>query len=133
MEQQSLSRSNQSSYEAERGLLDLSVALSTRDITAGNQFALFVLVKNPFNKPVWIRRVHVSLPSELTLADPKALSKKNNKNHRLGRKKVVDELEKQKNEQTIKEEQKKEAKEKENELVFKFNSLNQKMIKLYQN
>lgn len=55
----------------ERGLLDLSVALSTRDITAGNQFALFVIVKNPFDKPVWIRRVHVSLPSELKLAQPK--------------------------------------------------------------
>lgn len=52
----------------ERGLLDLSVALSTRNITAGKQFAIFVLVKNPFDKPVWVRQVHVSLPSELKLA-----------------------------------------------------------------
>lgn len=59
-----------SSALVERGLLDISVELSTRDITAGNQFALFVLVKNPFDKPVWIRRVHVSLPSELKLAIP---------------------------------------------------------------
>lgn len=55
----------------ERGLLDLSVTLSTRDLTAGNQFAIFVLVKNPFDKPVWIRQVHVSLPSELRLASAK--------------------------------------------------------------
>jgi hypothetical protein len=52
----------------ERGLLDLSVELSTREITAGHQFAIFVLVKNPFTSPVWIDRVHVSLPSELKLA-----------------------------------------------------------------
>lgn len=51
-----------------RGLLELSVELSTRDITAGNQFSLFVLVKNPFDKPVWIRKVHVSLPSEIQLS-----------------------------------------------------------------
>ena len=53
---------------SDRGLLDISVELSSRDITAGKQFALFVLVKNPFDKVVWIRRVHVSLPSELRLA-----------------------------------------------------------------
>jgi hypothetical protein len=52
----------------ERGLLDLSVTLSTRNITAGKQFAIFVLIKNPFDKPVWVRQVHVSLPSELKLA-----------------------------------------------------------------
>ena len=59
----------------EQGLLDLSVELSTRDITAGNEFALFVLVKNPFNRPVWIREVNVSLPSELRLADEDKLKK----------------------------------------------------------
>ena len=52
----------------ERGLLDLSIQLSTRNITAGNEFALFVLATNPFDKPVWIREVNVSLPSELKLA-----------------------------------------------------------------
>ncbi|MCP4104766.1 MAG: hypothetical protein GY749_04395 [Desulfobacteraceae bacterium] len=51
------------------GLLDLSVELSTRDIMAGNDFTLYVLIKNPFSKPVWIRRVHVNLPSELKLAE----------------------------------------------------------------
>jgi hypothetical protein len=44
---------------AERGLLDLSVELSTRDIRAGNHFAIFVIVKNPFDKPVWLRPVRV--------------------------------------------------------------------------
>jgi hypothetical protein len=52
----------------ERGLLDLTVRLSAREITAGKPFAVFVLVKNPFSRPVWIERVHVSLPSGLLLA-----------------------------------------------------------------
>ena len=66
----------------ERGLLDLSVALSTRNITAGKQFAIFVLVKNPFDKPVWVRQVHVSLPSELILAGTESIKrqKRNEKN-----------------------------------------------------
>jgi hypothetical protein len=49
-------------------MLDLSVELSTRDIMAGSDFTLFVLVKNPFAVPVWIRRVQVSLPGELSRA-----------------------------------------------------------------
>lgn len=53
--------------DTDRGLLDLSVELSTRDIMAANEFTLFVLVKNPFTKPVWVERVHVNLPSELAL------------------------------------------------------------------
>ncbi|MEY3304938.1 MAG: hypothetical protein ACK5C4_04195 [Pseudanabaena sp.] len=68
----------------ERGLLDLSVAMSTRNITAGKQFAIFVLVKNPFDKPVWVRQVHVSLPSELKLAgsEEKRRQKDNEKDDR---------------------------------------------------
>ncbi len=54
---------------SEQGLLDLSVELSTGDVTAGNEFAIFVLVKNPFSKPVWISEVNVSLPSELKRVD----------------------------------------------------------------
>jgi hypothetical protein len=53
----------------EQGLLDLNVELSTKDITAGNEFAIFVLVKNPFSKPIWIREVNVSLPSELKIIE----------------------------------------------------------------
>lgn len=52
----------------ERGLLDLSVALSTRDITAGKDFALFVLIRNPFEREAWIRQVDVSLPDELKVS-----------------------------------------------------------------
>ena len=57
----------------DQGLLDLSVELSTRDITAGNEFALFVLVKSPFSSPVWIYEVNVILPSELKLADEETI------------------------------------------------------------
>lgn len=53
----------------DRGLLDLAVALSTRDITAGKQFTVFVIIKNPFNKQAWMRQVDVSLPSELKIAE----------------------------------------------------------------
>lgn len=60
----------------ERGLLDLSVQLSNRNITAGNEFALFVLATNPFDKPVWIREVNVSLPSELRLANEQEVEEK---------------------------------------------------------
>jgi hypothetical protein len=58
----------QMSDSADKGLLDLSVELSMRDIMAGNEFAIFVMVKNPFTKPIWIHKVHVSLPSEIVLA-----------------------------------------------------------------
>ena len=61
---------------SEQGLLDLSVELSTGDVTAGNEFAIFVLVKNPFAKPVWIQEVNVSLPSELKRVDDKELQEK---------------------------------------------------------
>jgi hypothetical protein len=57
----------------DRGHLDLAVELSTRDVTAGEQFTVFVVVRNPFAKPVWIHKVHVSLPSELYLAERKAI------------------------------------------------------------
>lgn len=60
---------NHNENSSEQGLLDLSVELSTSDVTAGNEFAIFVLVKNPFSKPVWVREVNVSLPSELKRVD----------------------------------------------------------------
>jgi septal ring factor EnvC (AmiA/AmiB activator) len=61
---------------SEQGLLDLTVELSTSDVTAGNEFAIFVLVKNPFSKPVWIREVNVSLPSELIRVDAEKIQEK---------------------------------------------------------
>lgn len=59
----------QANSNSEQGLLDLAVELSASDVTAGNEFAIFVLVKNPFSKPVWVREVNVSLPSELMRID----------------------------------------------------------------
>lgn len=56
-----------SDQENFRGLLDLDVELSTQDVMAGQEFSMYVLVKNPFDKPIWIRRVHVSVPSEIDL------------------------------------------------------------------
>jgi hypothetical protein len=57
--------------DPDRGLLDLSVEFSTREIKAEKEFTLYVKVRNPFSKPVWVERVHVNLPSELALAaDP---------------------------------------------------------------
>jgi hypothetical protein len=83
----------------DRGLLDISVELSMRDIMAGNDFALFVFVKNPFTRPIWIRRVHVSLPSELRLANEQKIlkevekSKKQQKELEEKRKESIKELE----------------------------------------
>lgn len=59
-----------------QGLLDLSVELSTVDITAGKEFTIFVLVKNPFSKPVWIQEVNVSLPSELKRLDDQEIQQR---------------------------------------------------------
>jgi hypothetical protein len=73
---------------AERGLLDLSVELSTGDIRAGNHFAIFVIIKNPFDKPVWLYPARVSLPIELELTSEDELKKV---------RKVIRESEKQQN------------------------------------
>lgn len=87
--------------EMDRGLLDISVALSTRNITAGDQFALFVLVKNPFDKPVWIHRVHVSLPSELKLAGAKKIQKSRDEVEEFERVRKRQEAERRKLEEKI--------------------------------
>lgn len=67
---------NDSQNDVEQGLLDLAVELSTSDVTAGNEFAIFVLVKNPFGKPVWVREVNVSLPSELKRVEDQGIRAK---------------------------------------------------------
>ncbi|MEO1668896.1 MAG: hypothetical protein AAFU54_29975 [Chloroflexota bacterium] len=51
-----------------RGLLDISVELSVPDIFSGDEFTVFVLIKNPFDRPVWVQRVSVSLPDAIRLA-----------------------------------------------------------------
>lgn len=61
---------------SKQGLLDIRVELSTLSITAGNQFSLFVLVTNPFDSPVWVQNIEVSLPSELALSIGKDMQKK---------------------------------------------------------
>ena len=53
--------------ETGQGLLDISVELSTTDLVAGNEFSIYVLLKNPYNSPIWIRNVTVSIPSEIEL------------------------------------------------------------------
>ncbi len=55
------------SIEARQGLLDIAVELSTSDLIAGYEFSVYVLVKNPYDLPVWIRSVTVSVPSEIEL------------------------------------------------------------------
>lgn len=49
------------------GLLDISVEFSTEHIVAGKEFALYVLVKNPYQVPVWIQSVSVNVPSDIDL------------------------------------------------------------------
>jgi len=49
----------------EQGLLDMKVETSSSYIIAGKQFSLFLLIKNPFNRPIWISNADVILPSEL--------------------------------------------------------------------
>lgn len=53
--------------EIGQGLLDISVELSTPDLIAGNEFSIYVLLKNPYTVPVLIRNVTVSIPSEIQL------------------------------------------------------------------
>ncbi len=53
-----------------RGLLDLTVTLSTPDPTAGNDFSVYLLITNPFDTPIWIEHVKVSLPSEIIRLEP---------------------------------------------------------------
>lgn len=54
--------------ERARGLLDIEVELSVPDIFAGDEFTVFVLIKNPFDRPVWVQRVSVSLPDAIRLS-----------------------------------------------------------------
>ncbi|MEO1664727.1 MAG: hypothetical protein AAFU54_08820 [Chloroflexota bacterium] len=47
------------------GLLDLSVELSSPEIYSGEEFTVYLKIKNPFDKPIWIKEVSVSLPSKM--------------------------------------------------------------------
>jgi hypothetical protein len=48
------------------GLLDLSVDLSVPEVYSGTEFTLYLHVKNPFSRPVWIKSVELSLPVQLS-------------------------------------------------------------------
>jgi hypothetical protein len=53
------------------GLLDLSVDLSVPEVYSGTEFTLYLHVKNPFSRAVWIKSVELSLPAQLTVPEPK--------------------------------------------------------------
>jgi hypothetical protein len=59
---------SQVAQSSERGLLHLTLEFSSRDVIAGGDFSIFVLVTNPYPVPVKISDVNVSLPSELKLS-----------------------------------------------------------------
>ena len=50
---------------ANAGLLDISVELSSEQIFAGSEFTVYVLLKNPFGRPLWVEEVSVSVPSQM--------------------------------------------------------------------
>jgi hypothetical protein len=52
------------------GLLDLSVDLSVPEVYSGTEFTLYLHVKNPFSRPVWIKSVELSLPTQLSVQEP---------------------------------------------------------------
>ncbi len=58
------------------GLLDLSVDLSVPEVYSGTEFTLYLHVKNPFSRPVWIKSVELSLPTQLSVQEPKEQIKK---------------------------------------------------------
>ncbi|MES9537373.1 hypothetical protein [Actinomadura sp. NPDC000600] len=47
------------------GLLDLAADLSVPDVYSGSDFTLYLHIKNPFQKQIWIRSVELSLPTQL--------------------------------------------------------------------
>jgi hypothetical protein len=58
------------------GLLDLSVDLSVPEVYSGTEFTLYLHVKNPFSRAVWIKSVELSLPTQLSAQDPNGRIKK---------------------------------------------------------
>lgn len=52
------------------GLLDLNVDLSVPEVYSGSDFTLYLHVKNPFARPVWIKSVELSLPTQLSARQP---------------------------------------------------------------
>ncbi len=55
--------------QSHEGRLDLSVDLSSLQIFSGSEFALYLRIRNPFSRPIWIRRVTTNLPTSIYLND----------------------------------------------------------------
>nr|WP_315230869.1 hypothetical protein [uncultured Albidiferax sp.] len=49
------------------GILDISIEQSTSDLTAGEKFNFYVLIRNPLRIPCWIDSVRVGIPSGFEL------------------------------------------------------------------
>lgn len=47
------------------GLLDLSVDLSVEHVYSGQDFTVYLHIRNPFAQPVWIHSVKMKLPNQL--------------------------------------------------------------------
>jgi len=47
------------------GLLDLSVDLSVPEVYSGTDFTLYLHIKNPVARPIWVQSVEPSLPTQL--------------------------------------------------------------------
>jgi hypothetical protein len=58
------------SSDVQLGLLDLDVDLSVPEVYAGSDFTVYLHVKNPFGRPVWIKSVELSLPAQLSTRQP---------------------------------------------------------------
>ena len=65
--------SNQDSVEnlsaqsdSQFGLLDLDVDLSVPEVYSGSEFTVYLHIKNPFGRGVWIKSVELSLPTQLS-------------------------------------------------------------------
>lgn len=54
-----------------QGLLDLSIELSSPEVVSGTRFALYLHVKNPFSRPIWIRKVTTHLPTAVQALETK--------------------------------------------------------------
>lgn len=67
------------------GLLDLSVDLSVPEVYSGTEFTLYLHVKNPFPRAVWIRSVELSLPTQLSAQNPNREIKKVQKDNNVSK------------------------------------------------
>lgn len=63
------------------GLLDLAVDLSVPEVYSGTEFTLYLHVKNPFARPVWISSVELSLPTQLSAAESAKAPRKATEDH----------------------------------------------------